>query len=392
MHLANKSCIGIKKVCSPIGGAGVGIGMLVLGFMSGTSLDGVDAAIIDTDGEGVSAFGPTVLEAYSDKEREAVLAATREALIWNGHGVPPSSFKTAGQMVVNAHLRAVKKLAEQAGVQNQADQFELAAFHGQTVLHRPDLQLTVQIGDPQALAAALGVPVVADLRQADLAAGGEGAPLVPLYHQALAQRIGEEFPLAFLNVGGVANLTWIGADGQLVAHDTGPGNGLIDLLVQDRGLGQYDAGGALAAAGAADAGLVARYMASDYFTRRGPKSLDRFDFPLEPLAHLSVQDAAATLVAFTAAAVAHSAKTLPSQPTCWYVCGGGRHNPELMRVLSEQLGSPCASVDALGLRGDFIEAEAMAFLAVRSVRGLPLTLPETTGVRTPTTGGVRYNP
>ena len=366
--------------------------MLVLGFMSGTSLDGVDAAVIDTDGEQVVAFGPAVLEPYSDFEREAVLAATREALVWNGDGAQPRSFADAGKLVIAAHLRAVDKLLAKAGASTSAAQFALAAFHGQTVLHRPDVQLTVQIGDPRALAKALGVPVIADMRQADLAAGGEGAPLVPLYHQALARRIGGEFPLAFLNVGGVANLTWIGADGRLVAHDTGPGNGLIDLLVQARGLGQYDVGGRIAAAGTADAGLVAQYMATDYFTRSGPKSLDRFDFPLEPLARLSTEDAAATLVAFTAAAVAHSARTLPSQPNCWYVCGGGRHNPELMRVLGNQLGTLCVSVDDHGLRGDFIEAEAMAFLAARSVRGLPLTLPETTGVPVPTTGGVRYNP
>lgn len=366
--------------------------MLVLGFMSGTSLDGVDAAVIETDGEHVSAFGPAVLEPYSDLEREAVLAATREALDWNGQGARPHSFAIAGQIVINAHLRAVTKLLTSVGGNRLDCQFALAAFHGQTVLHRPEVQLTVQIGDPQALATALGVPVVADLRQVDLAAGGEGAPLVPLYHLALAQRVGREFPLAFLNVGGVANLTWIGGDGRLVAHDTGPGNGLIDLLIQNRGLGQYDAEGRLAAAGTADAGLVAHYMASNYFTRSGPKSLDRFDFPLEPLAALSAEDAAATLVAFTAAAVAHSARTLPSPPNCWYVCGGGRHNLELMRVLGEHLDKPCVSVDDYGLRGDFIEAEAMAFLAMRSIRGLSLTLPETTGVPEPTTGGVRYDP
>jgi anhydro-N-acetylmuramic acid kinase len=366
--------------------------MLVLGFMSGTSLDGVDAAVIDTDGEKVLAFGPAVLEPYSDREREAVLAATREALVWNGHGAQPRSFAVAGQLVIDAHLRAVDKLLAKTSASSNAGQFTLAAFHGQTVLHRPDVQLTVQIGNPQVLAKALGVPVVADMRQADLAAGGEGAPLVPLYHQALARRVSGETPLAFLNVGGVANLTWIGVDGRLVAHDTGPGNGLIDLLVQARGQGQYDVGGQLAAAGTADTRLVAQYMASEYFTRSGPKSLDRFDFPLEPLAELSTEDAAATLVAFTAAAVAHSAQTLPSPPNCWYVCGGGRHNPELMRVLGSLLGKPCVSVDDHGLRGDFIEAEAMAFLAVRSVRGLPLTLPETTGVSVPTTGGVRYDP
>lgn len=364
--------------------------MYILGFMSGTSLDGVDAAALHTDGESVSGFGPAVLEPYTDAEREAVLEATEDALAWQGEGAQPGSFDVAGRMVIDAHVRAVRLLP--SGGQEDFPSFDLAGYHGQTVLHRPDRKLTVQIGDPAELAEALGIPVIADMRQADLAAGGEGAPLVPLYHRALARMIDAQLPTAFLNVGGVANLTWIGADGALQAYDTGPGNGLIDLMVQARGLGRYDKDGALAAAGTPDSAMVAQYMGSDYFKRDGPKSLDRFDFPLEPLSRLSAADAAATLVEFTAQAIAHSAKTLPSAASCWHVCGGGRHNPVLMRVLGERLSTPCISVDESGLRGDFVEAEAMAYLAARSIRGLSLTLPETTGVAAPTTGGVRYDP
>lgn len=364
--------------------------MRVLGFMSGTSLDGVDAAILETDGEGVGSFGPTHFEPYTDAEREAVLAATDDALAWGGTGEAPTTLDPVGELVVGAHRRAVAGLRKSAAVDEVA--FDLVGYHGQTVLHRPDKRLTVQIGDPQALAEALGVPVVADLRKADIAAGGEGAPLVPLYHKALTQKIGAQSPVAFLNIGGVANLTWIGATGELIAHDTGPGNGLIDLMMQKRGLGQYDKGGALASKGTTNEDLVARYMASDYFTREGPKSLDRFDFPLDPLDELKAEDAAATLVAFTAEAVLHSARTLPAQPKAWYVCGGGRHNPVMMKVLEQRLKAACVSVDDVDLRGDFIEAEAMGFLAVRSQKKLILTLPETTGVPQAITGGVRYDP
>ncbi len=364
--------------------------MYILGFMSGTSLDGVDAAALHTDGENVSGFGPAVLEPYKDAELSAILEATDDALAWQGIGTQPGSFNVAGRMVIEAHVRAVELLPSDQ--QGDGPSFDLAGYHGQTVLHRPDRKLTVQIGNPLDLAEALGLPVIADMRQADLAAGGEGAPLVPLYHRALARMIDAPLPTVFLNIGGVANLTWIGEDGALQALDTGPGNGLIDLLVQARGLGRYDKDGRLAAVGSPDCALVAQYLKSDYFTRNGPKSLDRFDFSLEPLSQLGDADAVATLVEFTAHAVAHSAKTLPAAPSCWHVCGGGRHNPVLMRVLSERLGRPCISVDDNGLRGDFIEAEAMAYLAARSIRGLPLTFPETTGVATPMTGGVRYDP
>ncbi|MFL0415851.1 anhydro-N-acetylmuramic acid kinase, partial [Sphingomonas sp. 179-A 2A2 NHS] len=268
---------------------------------------------------------------------------------------------------------------------------ELVGFHGQTVLHRPDRRLTIQLGDPQALARALGVPVVADLRQADLAAGGQGAPLAPAYHAALADMIGAARPVAFLNVGGVANLSWLGRDGGMIAFDTGPGNGLIDLMVQSRGAGRYDDGGRLAAAGCIDRAVLSRLLGSGYFRQTGPRSLDRYDFPIDAVADLSIEDAAATLVAFTAEAVACGATELPETPRRWIVCGGGRHNPTLMRALDVRLGG-VESCDTSGLRGDFIEAEAFAYLAARSVRGLPISFPATTGVPHPITGGRRWDP
>lgn len=228
--------------------------MRVLGFMSGTSLDGVDAAIIETDGETVDRFGPALLLPFDDRERTLLIAATEDAVRWNGEGPRPVSFESAEALVLDVHRRAAEALREQGG-----GELDLVGFHGQTVLHRPDRGLTVQLGDPDALADRLGVPVVADMRQADLAAGGQGAPLVPVYHAALADRIGAERPLAFLNVGGVANLSWLGRDGDLVAFDTGPGNGLIDLLVQSRDAGRYDDGGRLAAAGSVDASVCGTF-------------------------------------------------------------------------------------------------------------------------------------
>lgn len=361
--------------------------MRVLGFMSGTSLDGVDAAIIETDGERVLGLGPAELLPFSADERAALITATEDAVRADGRGDRPASFARAEEIVLDVHVRAARALLER----DDAGSIELVGFHGQTVLHRPERRLTVQLGDPQALARALGVPVVADLRQADLAAGGQGAPLAPVYHAALADLIGAERPVAFLNVDGVANLSWLGRDGSMIAFDTGPGNGLIDLMVQSREAGRYDDGGRLAAAGHVDETVLSGLLGSGYFRQAGPKSLDRYDFPIDAVSGLSLEDAAATLVAFTAEAVGRGAAELPEPPCRWIVCGGGRHNPTLMRALDERLGN-VESCDASGLRGDFIEAEAFAYLAARSIRGLPISFPATTGVSRPITGGKRWDP
>lgn len=360
--------------------------MLVMGFMSGTSLDGVDVALLETDGEQIDAFGPCAMVAFSAAERAAIERATEDALAWNGFGATPASFAAAAGVIESAHVRAGQAAIAQAGRIPG-----LVGFHGQTLLHRPERQLSVQIGDPQAIADGLRIPVVAQMRQDDLLAGGQGAPLVPAYHAALAERIGLERPVAFLNVGGVANLTWIGEDGSLVAFDTGPGNGLIDQVVQAHGQGQYDDGGRFAAAGAVDPQVLAGLLSHPHFRGEGPKSLDRYDFPLEWADACSLEDAAATLTAFTAASVALTAQALPRPPKVWIVCGGGSHNPTLMTALRDLLGD-CRTADEMALRGDFVEAEAMAFLAARSLRGLPLTFPGTTGVDRPMTGGTIWHP
>lgn len=360
--------------------------MLVMGFMSGTSLDGVDVAMIETDGERIDSFGTTALIAFTPAERSAIERATQDALVWNGHGDLPASFADAADVIERTHIGAGRRAIAETGRKP-----DLIGFHGQTVLHRPARRLSVQIGDPQVVADALDVSVVAQMRQDDLAAGGQGAPLVPVYHKALAERLGLAAPVAFLNVGGVANLSWIGDDGGLIAFDTGPGNGLLDILVQRRGAGRYDEGGRRAAAGTVDTAVLADLMAHPYFAATGPKSLDRYDFPLDWTETFALEDAAATLVAFTVEAVAASAATLPQPATQWIVCGGGGHNPTMMQALHDRLGD-VRTADDFGLRSDFIEAEAMAFLAARSVRGLPLTFPGTTGVPRPTTGGMTWTP
>ncbi|MFT3977576.1 MAG: anhydro-N-acetylmuramic acid kinase [Sphingomonas bacterium] len=358
--------------------------MRVLGYMSGTSLDGVDAAIVETDGERIDGFGAAALIDFTAAERAPLIAATEDALRWDGEGPRPASFAEAEAVVLDTHVRAARAVLDGGTA-------DLVGFHGQTVLHRPERRLTVQLGDPQALATALGIPVVADMRQADLAAGGQGAPLVPIYHRALADRIGLERPVAFLNIGGVANLSWLGEGEAMAAFDTGPGNGMIDLLLQSRGAGRYDADGRLGAAGNVDRDIVAAYLDAPFFRQPGPKSLDRYDFPLALVDGLSLEDAAATLTAFAVEALRLAAETLPARPKEWIVCGGGRHNPTLMRLFAERVG-PWRSADACGLRGDFVEAEAMAFLAARAHRGLPLTFPGTTGVPRAISGGRIFHP
>ena len=359
--------------------------MRVMGFMSGTSLDGVDVAIIETDGRDDVVQGATGFAAFSDGERAILARATRDALAWNGYGDQPAILAGAAGVIEAAHVLAGRDLLSRCGP------VDLIGFHGQTVLHRPERGLTVQIGDPQVIADGLGVPVVAQMRQDDLQAGGQGAPLVPAYHAALARSLGCPGPVAFLNIGGVANLTWIGRDGALVAFDTGPGNGLIDEVVQARGVGRYDDGGRLARAGQVDQERLAKLLEHPYFRGRGARSLDRYDFALDWAEGRKLEDVVATLTAFTAEAVGLALDHLPEAPDIWVLCGGGAHNPAMVDALRERLGA-CRLASDLGLRGDYIEAEAMAYLAARSLAGLPLTWPETTGVRTASTGGRLWQP
>jgi anhydro-N-acetylmuramic acid kinase len=246
---------------------------------------------------------------------------------------------------------------------------------------------TVQLGDAQWLADRTGVPVAYDFRSADVAAGGEGAPLAPVYHLARARASGMGPPLAVLNIGGVANVTLWSDFGDVAAFDTGPGNGMIDLLLQSRGAGRYDDKGRYASVGMVDEAVLHGLLAHPYLKAPPPKSLDRYDFPLDPLESLKLEDAAATLVAFTAEAVRCGFELAGASPARVIVCGGGRHNPEIMKALAARLSMPVCAAEEVGWRGDSIEAEAFAYLAARTLRGLPISFPKTTGVPSPMTGG-----
>jgi anhydro-N-acetylmuramic acid kinase len=285
------------------------------------------------------------------------------------------------------HGEAVAQLLALAGIGPAA--VDVIGFHGQTLSHDAARGRTWQIGDGAMLTSLTGIDVVFDLRSADMAAGGQGAPLVPVYHQALAA--GLQRPLAVVNIGGVANVTWLPEAGGPIAFDTGPGNGLLDDWVARHTGEPCDRDGALAAAGTVDGERLDRWLDHPYFRRPAPKSLDRLDFAGLDLGGLSLADGAATLTAFSARSIARSAEQLPAPPARWLVTGGGRRNPSLMAALSAAIAAPVQAVEEVDWDGDALEAQAFAYLAVRSRRGLPLTFPGTTGVPRPTTGG-RYAP
>jgi len=358
-----------------------------IGLMSGTSMDGVDVALLETDGETIQAFGPTGYRAYSAAEQSVLAQAMAEAPALARRDDRPGALATAEALVTAAHAEAVHAFLHQNGL--STPDVDVIGFHGQTVLHRPQARLTVQLGDGAGLAAATGIPVVHDFRAADVAAGGQGAPLVPVFHAALARWAGLAAPVAFLNVGGVANVTFINADGSLVAFDTGPGNALLDDWMRTRTGAAMDTDGATAAAGAPDEALLSWLLAHPWFNATPPKSLDRNWFSPGVAAHLATADGAATLAHFTVRAVARAVEASGGPPpACWIVCGGGAHNPELMRLLRQRLQARVIAADAARLAGDFIEAQAFAYLAVRSLDGLPLTWPGTTGAPAPLAGGV----
>ncbi|MCC5983132.1 MAG: anhydro-N-acetylmuramic acid kinase [Rhodobacteraceae bacterium] len=353
--------------------------MRALGTMSGTSLDGVDAAVLITDGARIAGFGETAFRPYSVDERATLRAALGR---WPGE----TGVAAAAEVVEIAHAEV---MAGFAGI-------DIAGFHGQTLAHDPDNRRTHQAGCGAVLADALGVPVVWDFRSADMELGGQGAPLAPFYHFALARHIGATAPLVFLNLGGVGNVTWVDpaqptpeAPGALLAFDTGPGNAALDDLMLARRGAARDEGGALAARGAADRAVIDALLAERFFHRIPPKSLDRGAFAAlaARVAHLDDPDAAATLAACTAATVAAAEQHYPAPPARMLVTGGGRHNATLMAMIAEAVACPVAPVEDAGLDGDMLEAQAFAYLAVRVARGLPTSCPGTTGVAAAVGGG-----
>ncbi len=352
----------------------------VIGTMSGTSLDGVDAAVIQTDGHAIYEFGASSYRPYTSEEQQIL----RDALgLWPGDDKRREA--AALEVVQHAHAEVVADL-----------EGEMVGFHGQTLAHDPGGKGTFQLGDGAALAQALGKTVVWDFRSADVGLGGQGAPLAPFFHYACAQYANLREPVAFLNLGGVGNLTWVDPrkhspeeDGALLAFDTGPANAPINDLMAERLAQPYDKGGACAAKGKVAEGTLELFLKDAYFHRCPPKSLDRDDFALmlDLVRELSDEDAAATMTAMAATSVMLGMEHCPSPPTRLFVCGGGRHNPVMMEMLAASIDCTVEAVEAIGLDGDMLEAQAFAYLAVRANLGLPTSAPSTTGVVMPVGGG-----
>jgi anhydro-N-acetylmuramic acid kinase len=355
--------------------------MRVIGLMSGTSLDGIDVALLDTDGEGqIDALG---FESYSmpmalaKKIREFLDRAQQGTIDWTDD--PEVEHLRAE--ITQAHIDAIRAFRS-----GRDDRVDLIGFHGQTVWHDPAHHLTVQLSDGLRMARAFKVPVVDQFRINDVAAGGQGAPLAPLFHAALCAE--EHLPCAVINIGGVANMTFLGNMGEILAFDTGPGNALLnDWMMRHTGQ-NMDRDGALAREGRFAQAQIDRWLEHPYFKAPAPKSLDRNHFvPWNDLANFSAADGAAHLAQFTAQSIARATDLLPHQPDHFIVCGGGRHNAWLMHLLGEHLAGRVFACEHIGWDGDALEAQAFAWLAVRSMNGMVLSLPETTGVTQPLSGG-----
>ncbi len=366
-------------------------------------MDGIDVALVDTDGENIVDRGQSASYAYSPSFRKLLAAGLETAANLTLRKELPQSLQSLEQELTEFHVEAVEKFLTDTGMDRGS--LDLIGFHGQTVLHRPDDALTVQLGDGQALADRTAIPVIYDMRANDMTKGGQGAPLVPAYHQALAANLPDgysgRFPVAFVNIGGIGNITWIGADDTILAFDTGPGNTLIDQWVTANAGIPFDQGGAIASEGFVDLAIATRYLKSDYFRQAGPKSLDRFDFePLEPGA-LTLEDGARTLAYVTAASIVKACDHLPEPPALWIISGGGAHNLTILQDMRDLLADSdlkadqdarVVSAQEAGFDGDAMEAEAWAYLAVRCFRGLTITWPGTTGISEPSSGGVLARP
>jgi anhydro-N-acetylmuramic acid kinase len=361
-----------------------------VGLMTGTVLDGhIDIALIRSDGEEIREFGPWRLASYTPALRTLIECTVQAARAWNFEGPEPDLFEVAGTALTNAQAEAVQQFLDENGL--SAADINVIGFHGQTVLHRAPTPArpgaTRQLGDGKLMARRLGIDVVHDFRSRDVRAGGQGAPLAASYHVALLRRAAPGRAGAVLNLGGVGNVTsWDGAGG-VIAFDTGPANGPLNDWISGHGLGEMDRDGTLASRGRVDEALLAHLLSHPWLDRPYPKSLDRHDFSAAMVAGLGAEDGAATLTAFTAGCVARALDLLPSRPSHLVVCGGGRHNPVMLRELAHRARVGVQLAERMGWRGDAIEAECFAFLALRRLRGLPISFPLTTGVPAPMTGG-----
>jgi len=356
-------------------------------------MDGIDVAMIKTDGENHVEFGPCLAIEYPASVRSKIESSLIEAENINTREERSGILSEVEHLITDLHGQACKTFFKD----NRIDKSTVRAvgFHGQTVLHRPEQGVTVQLGDGQALADIIGVDVVYDMRANDMTVGGQGAPLVPIYHQALAGKVDAGLPVVFVNIGGISNITYVGQDAKLLAFDTGPGNALIDQWVQSKAGIPFDQGGVIASEGNVLAPIVESYMQSDFFERSGPKSLDRNDFKPLHANKAELSDGARSLARVTAQAIIRATDLMPKKPKQWIISGGGRLNGTIMADLIQLANEHDASVvtsDSLQLNGDMMEAEAFAYLAIRSLRKLPLTFPTTTGCKKTMTGGVLAQP
>jgi anhydro-N-acetylmuramic acid kinase len=358
--------------------------------MTGTVLDGnIDVALLRTDGERIERFGNYSLTPYPQSIRNLLEDTLAQARAWNFEGPEPAIFQQAEEELTAAQSEAVRNLVEECGLR-MAD-IGVVGFHGQTVLHRAPrpgrFGETRQLGDGNLMRDILGTKVAYDFRSADMRAGGQGAPLSAAYHAALLRNAKSGGDAAILNLGGVANITWWDGGDDLVAFDTGPANAPLNDFVKSHGLGEMDRDGALALAGTVDEARLSKLLEHPYLTAPYPKSLDRFDFGAAMAEGLTPQDGAALLTAFTTAAVGKALDLLPQRPKTLVVSGGGRRNPAMMAMLKIRAGVEAVPAEARGWRGDAVEAECFAFLAVRVLRGLPISFPTTTGAPEPMRGG-----
>ena len=371
--------------------------MRAIGLMSGTSMDGIDVALVETDGENIVVRGPADEYPYDASFRRHISKALDDAKRITKREERPGDLAQIERQITERHAQAVARFLDETGVESSS--IDVIGFHGQTALHRPEIGLTVQLGDGSLLANLTKRSVVFDMRANDMLRGGQGAPLVPVYHAALSASLDPALrgdrPVCFVNIGGISNITYVRKGDAPVAFDTGPGNALIDQWV-DRHAGiPFDDGGRIAAEGGVDAAIVRAYLSKPFFEKRPPKSLDRNDFTIDLAEGLELSDGARTLARVSAEAIMASVRHLPELPGLWIICGGGRKNRAIMDDLAELAAvgnSVLMSAEECGLNGGSMEAEAWAYLAVRSLKGLPLTFPGTTGVRVPVTGGVFARP
>ena len=355
-----------------------------IGLMSGTSMDGNDAALLETDG-----YHSIKVIDYIERPHEENLKALLKACDGKQDRTT-SEMRAAEQVFSDSQIPLINELLERNAL--SASDIDVIGFHGQTTFHQPAEKTSVQLGDGQILATKTGIKTIYNFRQADMDAGGQGAPLIPIYHQALLKSKSMNLPIAIVNIGGVSNLTWIDGTASLIGFDTGPGNALIDDWVSAHTDQAFDDGGKIAAEGRVNDAIVEQFLTHPYLKKNYPKSLDRNAFADLSVNDLNLEDGAATLMEITARSISIGIHACPKKPSAIYIAGGGRYNTALLNRLHSITNLPVHDINKTGLNGDSIEAEGFAYMAVRTLLNEPISFPQTTGCRAPTVGGTIVQP